>query len=247
MGRLKDKVAILTGGAKGLGREFATAMAAEGANVIIADIDDGTHVADQIGGAFIAADVSEPASAQSILDFTLQRFGPPDVLVNNAAIYATLELQRYSQISPDVWDRVMAVNVKGAFNMVQAVGPHMEARGRGKIINVTSGTVYKGMPNMLHYIASKGALTSMTRALSRELGSSGVCVNSLAPGLTLSTSVLQHPERLEQAQAKVVASRAIQRDAYPQDLVGALIFLASSDSDFVTGQTLVVDGGSVNT
>ncbi len=247
MQRLKDGIAIVTGGAKGLGREFSGALAGEGAKVVIADIADDQGFATEIGGAFISADISDPQSARSVVERCRKKFGPPNILVNNAAIYAQLDMQRYDQISPDLWDQVMAVNVKGAFNMVQAAAPQMEAVGRGKIINVTSGTVYKGMPNMLHYIASKGALTAMTRALSRELGPQGICVNSLAPGLTLSSSVLENQGRLDQAQAKVVASRAIPRAAHPQDLLGALIFLASSESDFVTGQTLVVDGGSVNT
>ena len=247
MARLDGKVCIVTGGAKGLGAEFAHALAGEGARVTIADVADGRAVADQIDGVFVQADVSDPAAARRVAERTEARFGPPDVLVNNAAVYATLKMQRYDEIDLELWDRVMAVNVRGALNMVRAVGPCMEARGRGKIINVTSGTVYKGLPNMLHYIASKGALAAMTRALSREMGARGVCVNSLAPGLTLSSSIAENTEHLAQTRDRVVASRALSRDAYPQDLLGGLIFLASSDSDFVTGQTLVIDGGSVNT
>ncbi len=156
-------------------------------------------------------------------------------------------MQSYAEIPADLWDTVTAVNVRGTFNMVQAVAPGMEARGYGKIINITSGTVYKGPPNMLHYIASKGAVTAMTRALSRELGRSGICVNSLAPGLTLSSSILENEDHLDQTCQRVIASRAIARDAHPKDLIGARVFLASSESDFVTGQTLVVNGGSENT
>ena len=244
--RLEEKVCIVTGGAKGLGAEFARALAGEGARVAIADIVDGAALAVELGGVFVKTDVSDPEQARQAVATAEDRLGPVDVLVNNAAIYATLAMQRYDRIEPELWDRVMAVNVRGAFNMVQAVGPGMEARGRGKIIQITSGTVYKGMPNMLHYIASKGALTAMTRALSRELGPQGINVNSLAPGLTLSSSITENAAHLEQTRAAVIASRAIPRDAYPGDLLGALIFLASSDSDFVTGQTLVVDGGSVN-
>ncbi len=247
MGRLDGKACLVSGGAKGLGRHFVAALAGEGAKVAIADVADGSRVAEEHGGIFIETDVSDPQAAADAVAGSERAFGRVDVLVNNAAVYATLAMARYDEIDPDLWDRVMAVNVKGAFNMARAAGPVMERQGSGKIINVTSGTVYKGMPNMLHYIASKGALTAMTRALSRELGSSGVCVNSLAPGLTLSDSILENAEHLDQARERVVASRAIQRDGYPDDLVGALLFLASSDSDFVTGQTLVVDGGSVNT
>lgn len=247
MGRLEGKICIVTGGAKGLGLDFARALANEGARVTIADIVDGQAEASEFGGLFVETDVSDPDSARHAVAETERLHGAPDVLVNNAAIYATLPMQSYDEISPDLWDEVMAVNVRGAFNMVQAVGPGMQARGGGKIINITSGTVYKGLPNMLHYIASKGALTAMTRALSRELGRSGICVNSLAPGLTLSSSILENDDHLDQTRQRVIASRALARDAHPKDLIGALIFLASSDSDFVTGQTLVVDGGSVNT
>jgi len=246
-GRLDNKVCLVTGGAKGLGRTFAAALVREGAKVSIADIADGRGAAAEIGGVYLETDVSDRKSAARAATETERLLGPIDVLVNNAAVYATLEMQSYKDIPTELWDQVMAVNVRGAFNMVQAVAPGMEARGQGKIINITSGTVYKGLPNMLHYIASKGALTAMTRALSRELGDSGICVNSLAPGLTLSDSILENAEHIEQTNARVIASRALKRDAHPKDLLGALIFLASSDSDFVTGQTLVVDGGSVNT
>lgn len=247
MGRLDGNTCIVTGGAKGLGLDFARALSSEGAGVMIADIVDGRVAAYEIGAHYVETNVSDLESARNAVAETERLIGPPDVLVNNAAVYATLPMQSYAEISTELWDQVMAVNVRGAFNMVQAVGPGMEARGSGKIINITSGTVYKGLPNMLHYITSKGAVTAMTRALSRELGRSGICVNSLAPGLTLSSSILENGDHLDQTRQRVLASRAIARDAHPQDLIGALVFLASSDSDFVTGQTLVVDGGSVNT
>ncbi len=245
--RLDNKVCLVTGGAKGLGRAFAAALAGEGAKVSIADIADGRGAAAEIGGVYLETDVADPASVRRAATETERLLGSVDVLVNNAAVYATLEMQSYKDIPTELWDQVMAVNVRGSFNMVQAVAPGMEARGQGKIINITSGTVYKGLPNMLHYITSKGAVTAMTRALSRELGDSGICVNSLAPGLTLSDSILENADHIEQTSARVIASRALKRDAHPKDLLGALVFLASSDSDFVTGQTLVVDGGSVNT
>ncbi|MDA4844647.1 SDR family NAD(P)-dependent oxidoreductase [Hoeflea poritis] len=247
MGRLKGKSCIVTGGAKGLGLAFSKALLGEGANVLIADVADGSEAAAQIGARYKRTDVSDPTDASDAADACIDAFGGIDILVNNAAVYATLPLARYDEIDPELWDKVMAVNVRGAFNMVRAAGPHMERQKSGKIINVTSGTVYKGMPGMLHYIASKGALTAMTRALSRELGPAGICVNSLAPGLTLSSSILENEEHVDVARPKVIASRALARDAYPDDLLGALIFLASSDSDFVTGQTVAVDGGSINT
>ncbi len=247
MPRLDGKCAIVTGGAKGLGAEFARALADEGARVTIADIADGIAHAAALGGLYVETDVTDPAAARHAVAAATDAFGPVDILVNNAALYAPLEMQRYDQIDSGLWDRVMAVNVRGAFNMVQAAGPGMEARGSGKIINITSGTVYRGMPNMLHYIASKGALAAMTRALSRELGSRGICVNSLSPGLTLSSSIVENDEHIAQTRDRVLAARAIPRDAHPADLLGALVFLASSDSDFITGQTIAVDGGTVNT
>lgn len=247
MGRLEGKICIVTGGARGLGLAFSRALAGEGALVAIADIADGAAAAREIGGLFLETDVSNPESARHCAEETARMLGPADVLINNAALYATLPMQSYREIPTELWDEVMAVNVRGAFNMVRAVAPGMESRRKGKIINITSGTVYKGMPNMLHYIASKGALTAMTRALSREIGPAGICVNSLAPGLTLSSSIQENRDHLTQSSARVRASRAIARDAHPDDLIGALIFLSSADSDFVTGQTLVVDGGSVNT
>ena len=247
MERLAGKACIVTGGAKGLGLAFAGAMRKEGASVVIADIVDGSQAAEDIGALYVQTDVSDSEDAGNAVAECLAHFGKVDVLVNGAAVYSTLPLARYDEIETELWDRLMAVNVRGAFNMVQAAGPHMEKQGSGKIINITSGTVYKGMAGMLHYVTSKGALTAMTRALSRELGPGGICVNSLAPGLTLSSSILENREHVDAARPKVIASRAIPRDGYPDDLLGALIFLASNESDFVTGQTIVVDGGSVNT
>lgn len=247
MERLAGKACIVTGGARGLGLGFAKAMHNEGASVVIADIADGAEAADTIGAHYVHTDVSVPQDARQAVADCLKHYGRVDVLVNGAAVFSTLPTVRYDEIETDLWDQVMAVNVRGALNMVQAAGPHMEKQGSGKIINITSGTVYKGMPGMLHYIASKGALTAMTRALSRELGPAGICVNSLAPGLVLSSSILENQSHVEAVRPKVIASRAIPRDGYPDDLLGALIFLASAESDFVTGQTIAVDGGSINT
>ncbi len=247
MERLAGKACIVTGGARGLGLSFAKAMREEGASVVIADIADGAEAATSIGAHYTRTDVAASEDAQKAVAACLEHCGKIDVLVNGAAIFSTLPLTRYDAIEPDLWDKVMAVNVRGTFNMIRAAGPHMEKQGSGKIINITSGTVYKGMPGMLHYIASKGALTAMTRALSRELGTSGICVNSLAPGLTLSSSILENEAHVDELRPRVIASRAIPRDGYPDDLLGALIFLASGESDFVTGQTIAVDGGSINT
>lgn len=247
MGRLDGKVAIVTGGAVGIGAHYVRALAGEGAQVVVADIADGSALAEEVGGLWHRTDISEPASIEALVAATTERWGRIDILVNNAAVYSTLPIARYDEIDLDLWDRVMQVNIRGTFAMVRAVGPVMERQKSGKIINITSGTVYKGMPNMLHYVTSKGAITAMTRCLSRELGHANICVNNLAPGLVLSDSILKNEGHVADARDKVLASRALKRDAYPDDLIGALIFLASGDSDFMTGQTLAVDGGSINT
>ena len=254
MSKLQGRVAIVTGGAKGIGQHYARALAAAGAQVMIGDIADGSALAADIvkaHGADAAAchtfDVSDEAAVKRLVEATLARFGRIDILVNNAALYATLPPVKCTEIEVDLWDRVMAVNVRGPFLMVKHVAPHMQSRQSGKIINIASGTAYKGLPDFLHYITSKGAMVAFTRALSRELGAHKICVNTLAPGLILSETGLTNTAHLDQARAPVIASRAIKRDGYPEDLIGALIFLASPDSDFVTGQTIAVDGGSINT
>ncbi|MCZ7643450.1 MAG: SDR family oxidoreductase [Pseudorhodoplanes sp.] len=254
MARLAGRSAIVTGGARGIGAYYSRALAAAGARVMIADIADGTALAAQIEaacGAGTAAsaicDVSDEAQVMRLVAGTVERFGGIDILVNNAALYASLPPVKCTEIDVALWDRVMAVNVRGPFLMAKHVAPHMIARKAGKIVNIASGTAYKGLPDFLHYVTSKGAIVSFTRALSRDLGGHNICVNTLAPGLILSDTGLENTAHLDQSRSPVIASRAIKRDGYPADLLGALIFLASSDSDFVTGQTIAVDGGSVNT
>ena len=243
-GRLDGKAAIVTGGARGLGLVFVRALLAEGARVLAVDIAD-IGAAEAAGARAMRADITQ--AADEVARACQEAFGRIDILVNNAALYASLPVARYDAIDLETWDRVMAVNVTGTYKMIRATAPVMEAAGAGKIVNITSGTVKKGMGGMLHYVSSKGAVQAMTRALSRELGPSGVCVNNLAPGLTLSDSILANPDHVEATRAKVLASRAIPRDGLPEDLVGALVFLCSDESDFMTGQTVAVDGGAVNT
>ncbi len=254
MGRLAGRTAIVTGGARGIGRHYSAALAAEGASVMIADIADGKDLAGDIAakhGADAAAsavfDVGDEAQVKNLVAQTIARFGKIDILVNNAAIYSALPPVKCTEIDVALWDKVMAVNVRGPFLMVKHAAPHMIARKGGKIINIASGTAYKGIPDFLHYVTSKGAIVAFTRALSRELGQHNICVNTLAPGLILSDTGLANTAHLDQSRAGVIASRALRRDGYPADLLGALVFLASAESDFVTGQTVAVDGGSVNT
>lgn len=250
MGRVEDKVAIVTGAAQGIGATYAQALAAEGAKVIVSDILNGSEAAETIcsnGGEakYIRADVSDEASVGAMVQEAVETFGRIDILVSNAAIYAKLKMKAFWEIDPEEWDRVMAVNVRGAFICAKAVFPIMQRQGYGRIINIASGTVFKGTPGFLHYVTSKGAIVAMTRALARETGDSGICVNTLAPGLVLSEQVLANSEMREKLTGPVIASRAIKRDQQPEDLIGALLFLASDDCAFMTGQAVVIDGGSV--
>ncbi len=220
MARLAGRTAIVTGGAKGIGRHYTS----------------------------MTCDVSDEDAVKALVARTLERFGKIDILVNNAALFASLAEQPFTDIDVALWDRVMAVNIRGPFLMAKHVVPHMRARGYGKIINVGSGSVFRGIPQMLHYVTSKGAIVAFTRSLSRAVGGDGICVNTLAPGFTLSDSVIDdNPGHVESSRQPAIQRRAIKRDGFPQDLLGALVFLASADSDFITGQTIAVDGGAVNT
>jgi NAD(P)-dependent dehydrogenase (short-subunit alcohol dehydrogenase family) len=175
---------------------------------------------------------------------TQERFGSIDVLVNNAAVSASLRPQAFDAISLEEWDRVMTVNVRGTFQCIAAVAPVMRLQKSGKIVNIASGTVFKGSKGLCHYVASKAAILGLTRALAQELGEFGIGINAIAPGITASDTLVGTPA-WTQMNSAVVASRAFKREESPEDLVGALLFLSSPDSDFMTGQCVVVDGGSV--
>jgi len=248
--RLKGKVAIVTGGGIGIGRAYCLALAREGAKVVAADIQDAEagRVAEEIkknGGEAVAVpvDVTSPEKTRAMADAALKRYGRIDILVNNAALYSAIKKKPFMEIDEEEWDRVMAVNVKGLFLCMQAVYPAMKRQGKGKIINISSGTALGGTPFYLHYVTSKAGVIGFTRALARELGGDNICVNAITPGLTISSPQQEGtltPEQMADRRKK----RSFQRDQKPEDLVGTVVFLASDDSDFITGQTINVDGGA---
>ena len=257
MSRILDgKVAIVTGGSHSIGRAFCEALAREGANIVIADVRDGTEAAAEIVRAsgvqavFQHTDVSSQADAEKLAAMVQAKFGRCDILVNNAALFAELPKVDFREIPVETFDRVMAVNVRGPFLMAKYLAPLMikaplpSGASRGKIINISSGTAYKGQKNMAAYVTSKAAVVGLTRALARDLGPQNINVNTIAPGFTESESVRDHPHQMVGAE-QTLMSRAMPRRQLPEDLVGALVFLASPASDFITGQTLSVCGGSV--
>jgi NAD(P)-dependent dehydrogenase (short-subunit alcohol dehydrogenase family) len=248
MGRLNDRSIIVTGAAQGIGAVYAKALAAEGARLSICDLTEPRSVAEEIraaGGQAISmvTDVTSPSAVARLVAATVDAYGTVHGLVNNAAMFGSLTLKPFMEIESDEWDKVMAVNTRGPFECVKAVVPVMRKQKYGKIINIASGTLFKGAPLLLHYVASKGAVVAMTRVMARELGADNILVNCIAPGLTVSAAVqaTYSPEEI----AANKATRAIKREEEPEDLIGALIFFASAESDFITGQTLLVDGGSV--
>jgi NAD(P)-dependent dehydrogenase (short-subunit alcohol dehydrogenase family) len=233
--RLEGKVAIVTGGAQGIGAAIAEGLAAEGASVVVADLnppDGGIH-----------ADVADEQDVGRMVDETLDRHGRLDILVNNAGLYASLAMRPFDQIPLEEWRQVMDVNVASMFLTCRAAVPVMREGGGGAIVNISSGTPFRGVPFLLHYVTSKGAIVAFTRALAKELGKDGVRVNCVAPGFTMSAGVEAHPEVVEKLRDVSVAARTIQRDQLPEDVVGAVVFLCTPAADFITGQTMVIDGG----
>ena len=248
--RLKDRVAIVTGGGSSIGLAIAERLAADGASVVIADIENAAQAAgglERAGHAAlgVATDVSSESDVQQMVDRTMARFGRIDVLVNNAAVSKTLKMTPFEQLTVVEWRKVLDVNTIGTFLCCRSVSAPMRAQKYGRIINVASGTAFKGAPFLMHYVASKGAVISMTRALARELGPDNITVNAISPGYILSAGNLENPAFLAAQREAAKASRALPRDGFEGDLVGSVSFLASDDSAFVSGQILAVDGGSV--
>jgi NAD(P)-dependent dehydrogenase (short-subunit alcohol dehydrogenase family) len=244
MGHLDGKVAIVTGGAQGIGRAIAGGLAHEGARIVVADLQHAEEAADGYAdGVGLTVDVSSEEDVARMVRDTVRRCGSVDVLVNNAGLYASLAMRPFTEIPLEEWNRVMEVNVASMFLTSRAVVPVMRERGGGKIVNISSGTPFRGVPFLLHYVTSKGAIVAFTRALAKELGKDSIHVNCVAPGFTMSDGVKAHPEVVEKLRDASVSARTIQRDQVPEDVVGAVVFLCSPAADFVTGQTMVIDGG----
>lgn len=248
--RFARDVAIVTGGGQGIGLCLSKALAAEGAKVVIADIDEQAGQAavgqiHELGGhaLFVPTDVSSEQSTAELAAAALAEFGAIDILINNAALFRNLQLKPIEELSGDEWDRVLAVNLRGPFMTSKAVLPQMKGQRRGKIVNLSSNTVFSGGPGMSHYVASKAGVIGFTRCLAREVGSAGICANVVAPGLT-DTEAAQSIIPAQRFDV-VTGLRAIARRQTPADLVGAVLFLCSTDSDFITGQVLNVDGGQI--
>jgi NAD(P)-dependent dehydrogenase (short-subunit alcohol dehydrogenase family) len=244
MSALDGRVAIVTGGSQGIGRAIAERLAGDGARIVIADLKGAEDAAaDFADGVGLTVDVSSEDDVARMAAETVDRCGAIDVLVNNAGLYASLAMRPFEQIPVNEWRQVMDVNVLSMFLTCRAVVPQMRAQGGGRIVNISSGTPFRGVPFLLHYVTSKGAIVALTRALAKELGADDVLVNCVAPGFTMSDGVNEHPEVVEALQAVSVSARTIKRDQVPEDVVGAVAFLCGPGATFITGQTMVIDGG----
>ncbi len=246
---LTDRVIIVTGGAKGIGKIYSQRLAAAGARVVVADIDKGpndelTQAIVKAGGAAISqpTDVANPESTQSMAKAAIAKWGRIDGLVNNASLMSVLGRKPWYEIPVDEWDRVMAVNLRGIFLCCLAVYPQMRQQGGGKIVNIASSRVWEGTPNRLHYTTSKAGVVGLTRALAREVGPDNIAVNAISPGFTQSETQMATSSNAHVANRSMV-NKAFDRVQVPDDLVGALMFLLSDASNYMTGQTMNIDGG----
>jgi NAD(P)-dependent dehydrogenase (short-subunit alcohol dehydrogenase family) len=250
MNDLAEKVAIVTGAAQGLGAQYAIRLAAAGVKVVAADARSAAATVASIekaGGSVIPArvDVCDPRSIDAMVNLAEKAFGAVQILINNAAIAADLQMKPFLEIETADWDMVMNVNARGTFECIKAVAPCMIENRYGKIVNIASTTFFKGASRMMHYVASKGAVIGITRVAARELGDHGITVNCIAPGLTMTDPIRAKGMFDDVAYQASISSRAIKREQVPADLAGGLLFLVSSQSDFITGQTIVIDGGNV--
>jgi NAD(P)-dependent dehydrogenase (short-subunit alcohol dehydrogenase family) len=241
---LAGKVAIVTGASQGIGNAIAKGLAAGGASIVIADLNRADEAAQEFdGGIGLTVDVADEAQVDEMAREVIERCGGIDILVNNAGLYASLQMRPFTEIPVDEWRQVMDVNVLSMFLTTRAVVPHMRGHGGGRIVNISSGTPFRGVPFLLHYVTSKGAIVALTRALAKELGRDDILVNCVAPGFTMSDGVREHPEVIEALRDVSVSARTLQRDQLPEDVVGAVVFLCTPAADFITGQTMVIDGG----
>lgn len=244
---LEGRTIIITGAATGIGQAFALGCVAQGANVVVADMspaDETLSLIQQAGGHALAVkvDVSDETSVNTMAQAAVSRFGCIDGLINNAAYFREVKLTDFEELDPQQWDRLFAVNVKGVWMCSKAVMPAMRKQGSGSIVNIASVVAVAGQPGYLHYVASKGAVLSMTKGLSKEVGKYGVRVNVIAPGFVITDATRNRPIEWQQSFLK---ARAISREQRPEDLVGTALYLLSDLSGFVSGQTIVVDGGHI--
>jgi len=250
MDRLTGKTVVITGAARGIGAIMASQLAQEGANVVVTDVLDIKNTVSKIksnGGIAMGLNINVTSDDDlaHMVEATVKEFSSLDILINNASIFAALQPKPFLQIDNDEFDKVMTVNARGVHQATKAVIPEMLRVGSGKIVNIASGTFYYGPPGLSHYTASKAAVIALTRSHARELGEKNIQINAIAPGLTESESIQGHTG-FDPARGPTVQSRSIKRAMVPEDLLGTLMYLITSDSDFVTGQTLNVDGGKIN-
>lgn len=248
MGTLDGRVAIVTGGARGIGRAYCLGLAKEGASVAVADLGDGSPVASEInssGGSAIAVkvDVSDKKATEAMADTVMKKFGRIDILVNNAGYMTTAEQLPFEAFEVEEWDKVFAINVRGSWLCSRAVAPHMRERKYGRIINISSMTVVDGTPTLVHYVSSKAAIIGLTRGMARELGDDNIAVNTVTPDYIPHDS--KYAARQPEGQGDwIIARRCFKREETPDDMVGAVVFLSGPGADFITGQNIAVNGGS---
>lgn len=251
--RLKDKVAIITGAAQGIGAAYALGLAKQGARIVVADLLDGAATVQAVKHAgssdaiYVQTDITSQEQCDAMAKAAFDRFGSVDILINNAALFGGVVLKPFTQLTSEEWNRMMVVNTSGPFHCCKAVFPYMKEQRAGKIINMSSESILHGVPGMLHYVSSKGAVMAFTRALAREIGDFGINVNTIAPGFTHSPGGNNFDKNKElidiPLEEILMPQKCIKRESVPEDLVGLAVFLASKESDFITGQMINHDGG----